>query len=186
VFTVIEYLFDAVEVSLIVLALFLACHVGTWLHERAHLAVARYHGLSASMQFSKGDWIPVYFGGECVIHPYSQIYDVDRIPTRVTRRISFAPVVVLAIGVGILAAVVHLDGLIPALPSSMLFVTSLVFIVSGLPSGGDVGLADEDARLVENIGRLHAIRRHGFAEGIETPTPAEIVSDTVRVSEGVS
>jgi len=182
----IEYVYGASEVALILAALFVGRHIGVWLHERAHVAVARYYGLSATMEFSRGNWIPVYSGGECVIRPYSQIYDVDRMPMRVSRRISFAPMVVLVAGAGLLAVVIHLDGVLPPLPSSMLFVASLVFIVTGLPSRGDVGLADEDARLVENIGLRYAFRRHGFAEGIETSTPAEIVSDTVRVSEGVS
>jgi hypothetical protein len=82
-------LVDVGHLFVLVAGFGLGVHVGVYLHERAHLLVAEWYGYDASIRLIRAERLPIYYQGEMNFSPAAMSYDVEALPTRISRRISY-------------------------------------------------------------------------------------------------
>lgn len=168
----------AVGATLVIGGLLVGRSIGTVGHELAHYLVARYYGLDADLEV---DWVtrlgPID-GGRMWIRPYAAEFSLERNPPEVSRRISFAPLVLALPAGGLWWLVSNVDALgVAELP---LFAVAFGLGISALPSGSDMMMADPDHRILLDVERQYALRQHADAEGLESASAADVIETAVE------
>lgn len=167
----------AVGVTLVIVGLLVGRSIGTVGHELAHYLVARHYGLDPEIEVYWATRLGPIDGGRMWVCPFATVFDLERYPSTVSRRISFAPLVLALPAIGLWQLVGATSLGVVELP---LLAVAVALGISALPSGADMVMADPDHRILLDVERQYALRRHADAEGLESPSAADVVETAVE------